>query len=84
MAPYLSPLIVTGGCGFIGFHLVKGLLAQEPHAEIRTFGKGRPRVTWEAVRLTTITLTLNGERFQRVTGYQPGVSIRDGLAIAGK
>lgn len=51
---------------------------------IRTLGKGRPRVTWEAVRLTTITRTLNGDRFQRVTGYQPRVSIRDGLAIAGK
>lgn len=51
---------------------------------IRTLGKGRPRVTWEAVRLTTITRTLNGDRFQRVTGYQPKVSIRDGLAIAGK
>lgn len=51
---------------------------------IRTLGKGRPAVTWEAVRLTTITRTLNGDRFQRLTGYQPRVSIREGLAIAGR
>lgn len=51
---------------------------------IRTLGKGRPAVTREAVQLTTITRTLNGDRFQLVTGYQPRVSIREGLEIAGK
>jgi sterol-4alpha-carboxylate 3-dehydrogenase (decarboxylating) len=51
---------------------------------VRTFGKGRPAITWEAVRLTTITRTLNGDRFRRVTGYQPKVSIREGLEIAGQ
>lgn len=51
---------------------------------IRTLGKGRPAVTREAVRLTTITRTLNGDRFRRVTGYQPKVSIHEGLEMAGK
>lgn len=51
---------------------------------IRTLGKGQPTITREAIRLTTITRTLNGDRFQRVTGYQPRVSIREGLEIAGK
>lgn len=51
---------------------------------IRTLGKGRPAITREAVRLTTITRTLNGDRFQRVTGYQPRVSIHEGLEISGK
>lgn len=51
---------------------------------IRTLGKGRPALTWETVRLTMITRTLNGDRFQRVTGYQPKVSIREGLEISGK
>lgn len=51
---------------------------------IRTLGKGRPAITREAVHLTTITRTLNGDRFQRVTGYQPRVSIRGGLEISGK
>lgn len=51
---------------------------------IRTLGKGRPALTWEIVRLTTITRTLNGDRFRRITGYEPRVSIHEGLAIAGK
>lgn len=51
---------------------------------IRTLGKGSPALTWETIRLTIITRTLNGDRFQRVTGYQPKVSIREGLAVAGK
>ncbi|KUI72316.1 Sterol-4-alpha-carboxylate 3-dehydrogenase, decarboxylating [Cytospora mali] len=51
---------------------------------IRTFGKGRPALTWETVRLTIITRTLNGNRSQRITGYKPRVSIHEGLAIAGK
>ncbi|KUI58202.1 Sterol-4-alpha-carboxylate 3-dehydrogenase, decarboxylating [Cytospora mali] len=51
---------------------------------MRTFGKGRPALTWETVRLTIITRTLNDDRFQRITGYKPRVSIHEGLAIAGK
>lgn len=51
---------------------------------IRTLGKGQPTITREAIRLTTITRTLNGDRFLRMTGYQPRVSIREGLEIAGK
>lgn len=51
---------------------------------IRTLGRGHPAVTREAVHLTTITRTLNGDRFRRVTGYQPKVSIQEGLEIAGK
>lgn len=33
-APTLGPVIVTGGCGFIGSHLVDGLLKAEPGCEI--------------------------------------------------
>lgn len=51
---------------------------------ITSFGKKQPRITWEAVRLTTITRTMNGEKAKRVLGYQPRVSIQDGLARAGK
>lgn len=51
---------------------------------IRTLGRRRPAMTWETVHLTIITRTLNGDRFQRVTGYQPKVSIHEGLAVAGK
>lgn len=30
----LSPVIITGGCGFVGSHLVEGLLAQNPNCQI--------------------------------------------------
>lgn len=30
----LSPIVVTGGCGFVGFHLVEGLLADDANCEI--------------------------------------------------
>ncbi|RYP03234.1 hypothetical protein DL764_005281 [Monosporascus ibericus] len=51
---------------------------------IRTWGSKQPPVTREAVRLTTITRTLNGEKAKRVLGYRPRVSIYEGLQIAGK
>ncbi|KAI0839434.1 NAD(P)-binding protein [Hypoxylon sp. FL0890] len=51
---------------------------------LRTLGKGQPIVTREAVRLTTITRTLSGEKSKRVLGYRPKVSMDEGLAIAGK
>lgn len=51
---------------------------------IRTAGKGSPIVTREAVRLTVIERTLNGEKAKRVLGYRPKVSIEEGLAITGK
>ncbi|KAH8892367.1 NAD(P)-binding protein [Thozetella sp. PMI_491] len=51
---------------------------------ICTFGKGHPIVTREAVKLTTITKTLNDNKAKRVLGYKPKVSMSQGLAIAGK
>lgn len=30
----LSPVIITGGCGFVGSHLAEGLLAENPQCEI--------------------------------------------------
>ncbi|KJZ70882.1 hypothetical protein HIM_09747 [Hirsutella minnesotensis 3608] len=51
---------------------------------IRTAGKGHPTVTREVVHLTTLTRTINGEKARKVLGYQPRVSMEEGLAIAGK
>ncbi|OTA91519.1 hypothetical protein M434DRAFT_397173 [Hypoxylon sp. CO27-5] len=51
---------------------------------IRTFGKGQPIVTREAVRLATINRTLSCEKSKRVLGYKPKVSMSEGLEIAGK
>ncbi|PHH65664.1 hypothetical protein CDD81_1750 [Ophiocordyceps australis] len=30
----LSPVLITGGCGFIGFHLTQALLASDPNCQI--------------------------------------------------
>lgn len=51
---------------------------------MRTWGREQPIVTREAIRLTTITRTLNGEKAKRVLGYKPKVSMQEGLAKAGK
>ncbi|KAM7210359.1 putative c-3 sterol dehydrogenase c-4 decarboxylase family protein [Rhypophila decipiens] len=32
--PSLSPVLVTGGCGFVGYHLISGILAIEPSCKI--------------------------------------------------
>lgn len=32
--PSLSPVLITGGCGFIGYHLVKRLLEEDPACSI--------------------------------------------------
>jgi sterol-4alpha-carboxylate 3-dehydrogenase (decarboxylating) len=51
---------------------------------LRTFGTKQPPITREAVWLTTITRTLNGDKAKRVLGYKPKYTIREGLGIAGK
>ncbi|KAI0016369.1 C-3 sterol dehydrogenase/C-4 decarboxylase family protein [Xylariomycetidae sp. FL0641] len=51
---------------------------------LRTRGTKQPPFTREAVRLTGITRTLNGEKAKRVLGYKPRYSIHQGLEIAGK
>lgn len=51
---------------------------------IRTLGKGQPIVTREAVRLTTITRTMNCNKIKSVLGFVPKVSMDQGLGIAGK
>jgi len=41
-------------------------------------------VTREAVRLTTITRTLDSEKAERVLGYTPRVSLLEGIERGGK
>ncbi|KAK8117926.1 uncharacterized protein PG998_006207 [Apiospora kogelbergensis] len=51
---------------------------------IRTFGTKQPPITREAVRLTVLNCTLNGEKAKRVLGYKPRYTIQQGLEISGK
>ncbi|KAI2616249.1 NAD(P)-binding protein [Hypoxylon sp. NC1633] len=50
---------------------------------IRTFGKGRPIVTHEAVHLATINRTDSREKSKRILGYKPKFSMSEGLEIPG-
>lgn len=47
-------------------------------------GTKQPAVTLEAVRLTTIQRTLNGEKAVRLLGYHPKISMQEGLMRGGK
>jgi sterol-4alpha-carboxylate 3-dehydrogenase (decarboxylating) len=51
---------------------------------IFSWGTKQAAVTREAVRLTTIERTLNGEKAKRLLGYQPKVSIQDGITKGGQ
>lgn len=42
-------------------------------------GTKQPNMTQEAIRFSTITRTLNGEKAKRVLGYQPRVSMDEGI-----
>lgn len=60
MAQSLGPILVTGGCGFIGYHLVKGLLILEPQSAIHVIDiditrNVHPRVTYHKCDITNAT-----------------------------
>ncbi|KAK6209325.1 erg26, C-3 sterol dehydrogenase [Pestalotiopsis sp. IQ-011] len=59
-------------------------IVSEWYTWVRTLGREHPIITREAVQLTTITKTLNGEKAKRVLGYHPKVNMEEGLARAGK
>lgn len=39
----LSPVIITGGCGFVGSHLAEGLLAENPNCQIHVIDTNTTR-----------------------------------------
>lgn len=59
-------------------------LVSEWYTWVVTWGQEVPLVTREAVRMTVIHRTFNIEKAKRVLGYQPKVTIADGLERAGK
>lgn len=60
MSQSLGPVVVTGGCGFIGFHLVKGLLDLDRQIEIHivdinTNRNTHPGVTYHTCDITSLS-----------------------------
>ncbi|TVY83723.1 Sterol-4-alpha-carboxylate 3-dehydrogenase [Lachnellula suecica] len=51
---------------------------------IRSWGAQQSAVTREAVRLTTIERTLNGEKAKKRLGYKPTVGVHEGIVRGGK
>jgi sterol-4alpha-carboxylate 3-dehydrogenase (decarboxylating) len=59
-------------------------LISEYSTWIWSWGTQQSAVTREAVRLTTIERTMNGEKAKRVLGYSPKVGILEGIERGGK
>lgn len=48
-----------------------------------SLGRRQARITTEAVHLTTVTRTLSCEKAKRILGYEPKVSMTEGIKKAG-
>ncbi|KAI0966396.1 NAD(P)-binding protein [Xylaria arbuscula] len=56
--PTLSPIVVTGGCGFIGSHIVEGLLQFEPGCQIHVIDVKTSRNRFAGVSYQTGDISL--------------------------
>lgn len=57
----LSPVIITGGCGFVGSHLAEGLLAENPNCQIHVIDLGTTRNQVPGVHYHTCDITLSAD-----------------------
>lgn len=53
----LSPVIITGGCGFVGSHLAEGLLAENPNCQIHVIDLNTARNQVPGVHYHTCDIT---------------------------
>lgn len=53
----LSPVIITGGCGFVGSHLAEGLLAEDPNCQIHVIDLNTARNQVTSVHYHTCDIT---------------------------
>lgn len=49
----LSPVLITGGCGFVGSHLAEGLLAENPNCQIHVIDLDTTRNQFPGVHYHT-------------------------------
>ncbi|KAF7950712.1 uncharacterized protein EAE97_002264 [Botrytis byssoidea] len=53
--PSLSPVLITGGCGLIGFHLVNYILESEPTCKIHVLDINTTNVTYHTCDITSLS-----------------------------
>ncbi|KAJ0109005.1 hypothetical protein J7T55_005553 [Diaporthe amygdali] len=53
----LSPVIITGGCGFVGSHLAEGLLAENPNCQIHIIDLNSARNQVQGAHYHTCDIT---------------------------
>lgn len=57
----LSPVIITGGCGFVGSHLAEGLLAENPKCQIHVIDLDTTRNQVPGVHYHTCDITSSAD-----------------------
>lgn len=57
----LSPVIITGGCGFVGSHLAEGLLAENPNCQIHVIDLDTARNQVPGVHYHTCDITSSSD-----------------------
>ncbi|KAK7746775.1 hypothetical protein SLS53_001963 [Cytospora paraplurivora] len=57
----LSPIIITGGCGFVGSHIVEGLLAENANYEIHVLDVNTARNQVPGVHYHIVDITSSAE-----------------------
>lgn len=57
----LSPVIITGGCGFVGSHLAEGLLAENPNCQIHVIDLDTTRNQVPGVHYHTCDITSSAD-----------------------
>ncbi|KAH8780052.1 hypothetical protein F5883DRAFT_689980, partial [Diaporthe sp. PMI_573] len=57
----LSPVMITGGCGFVGSHLAEGLLAENPNCQIHVIDVNTERNQVPGVHYHTCDITSSAD-----------------------
>ena len=72
-SPPLSPVLITGGCGFIGSHLVERLLVAEPNCRIHVLDINTDRNRIPSVNYHTCDITSAKDVLRVMQEAQPRV-----------
>lgn len=68
---HLSPVIITGGCGFVGSHLAEGLLAESSNCEIHVIDQDTTKNQVPGVHYHTCDITSSADLESIFVKIQP-------------